>query len=139
MDKIMIKDNKGRIKYLEKNVHLGTGHSVCNSCGKDMPGVWNVVCRECWGTFCYDCSIVVENYWYCKKHAPNRKSNMGKIFNMKNKNLRGNCSFCGKPLRGKSGLDFMDRVYCKRIWCSIKESRKGRKWRSRFKRLYEAW
>ena len=45
------------------------GHSVCNTCEKDMPVVWDVVCYKCNKTFCYDCSAsgTISNKWYCKR------------------------------------------------------------------------
>jgi hypothetical protein len=71
MVRLMIKDEQGRIKYLElEDVNIHNGHSVCDICGKDMPICWDVVCAECHGTFCYDCSIAVDGFWYCKNHAP---------------------------------------------------------------------
>jgi hypothetical protein len=56
-------DEKGRITKISKGMH--TGHSVCNKCGKDMPGCWEVVCYKCSKTFCYKCSLNLNGLWYC--------------------------------------------------------------------------
>jgi hypothetical protein len=64
----MKKDDKGRITGLEGD-YCHSGHSVCNSCGKDMPGCWDVVCYSCNKTFCYKCSIIISGYWYCKNEC----------------------------------------------------------------------
>ena len=62
----MLKDNQGRITQLEeKDEHVSQGHSVCNVCGKDMPGVWEIVCNGCNKTFCYDHARVRKERWYC--------------------------------------------------------------------------
>jgi len=63
----MIKDDVGRIKYLdpEKDSKIHIGHSVCNTCGKDMPICWEVVCRFCNKTFCCDHAVLIGNQWSC--------------------------------------------------------------------------
>ncbi len=66
------KDELGRITKPARGMTYG--HSVCNSCGKDMPVCWDTVCLSCHHTFCYDCSVTVGNRWYCKEckeRAPN--------------------------------------------------------------------
>ena len=60
-------DFKGRITELENGDNCHSGHSVCNNCGKDMPGCWEVVCNSCKKTLCYKCSIDVLGFWHCKK------------------------------------------------------------------------
>ena len=65
-----LKDNKGR--WIEvTSPEINTGHSVCNNCGKDMPGCWDIICKKCNRTFCYDCVIhsypTHPKYWYCKE------------------------------------------------------------------------
>ena len=51
-----IKDNLGRIVQLNLGSDCHGGHSVCNKCGKDMPGCWDVVCFKCNKTFyCEEC------------------------------------------------------------------------------------
>ena len=60
-------DALGRITELEDNDDCHKGHSVCNSCGKDMPVCWDVVCNSCKKTLCYNCSIVEFCFWQCKK------------------------------------------------------------------------
>lgn len=54
-----------RLRYVGIDSNIHTGHSVCNSCGKDMPKVWDVVCKGCGRTFCYNCSDSSLGYWYC--------------------------------------------------------------------------
>lgn len=66
----MIKDEQGRITHLERGDNCHSGHSVCNTCGKDMPRCWHTICSKCLGAFCYDHSIAVMGYWYCAEHAP---------------------------------------------------------------------
>jgi hypothetical protein len=43
---------------------------VCQSCGKDMGGNWEIICKECDSPFCYDCAYTDDEYWYCREHAP---------------------------------------------------------------------
>jgi len=66
------KDSKGRITYISLDDSINTGHSVCGICGKDMPGCWEIVCRECNGTFCYDCANIKASrrHWYCLNCRP---------------------------------------------------------------------
>lgn len=64
------KDKKGRIKFISLDDPVNSGHSVCNSCGKDMPRCWDVVCAKCNGTFCYDCARSKGGYWFCLKCRP---------------------------------------------------------------------
>ena len=72
----MLVDRQGRITRLDKDDKAHSGHSVCNTCKKDMPYCWDVVCKECGGTFCYSCSVAIDpnyskiHYWYCLKCAP---------------------------------------------------------------------
>ena len=73
----MIKDEAGRIIRLEpqdltqdSSITL-SGTSICNICGKLMPRCWDVVCKECLGIFCYDCSVTWQGHWYCLDHDPN--------------------------------------------------------------------
>lgn len=63
----MIKDEEGRIKYLDpkEDSKVHTGHSVCNTCRKDMPICWEVVCKTCNRTFCYEHAVLIEGYWCC--------------------------------------------------------------------------
>lgn len=61
-------DDKGRIMNLMKIDQIHSGHSVCNTCGKDMPTCWDTVCHICGDTSCYDCSYIISEYWYCEKH-----------------------------------------------------------------------
>ena len=59
-------DNQGRIIQIEDNEDPeGDCHSVCNSCKKDMPICWDVVCCNCKRTFCYECSRAIKKKWYC--------------------------------------------------------------------------
>ena len=60
-----LKDNKGRWMQVT-SPEIRRGHSVCNSCWKDMPRCWDVICKICRGTFCYGCAIEYGDYWYCK-------------------------------------------------------------------------
>ncbi len=60
---------KRRIRLVHTYNPITKGHSVCNSCGKDMPVVWDTVCSICRFTFCYDCSVERDGRWYCEKHA----------------------------------------------------------------------
>ncbi len=60
-------DDKGRLKKIDNSKEWHNGHSVCNSCGKDMPNVWDTVCFGCDRTFCYAHSISYKGYWYCRK------------------------------------------------------------------------
>jgi hypothetical protein len=64
----MEKDNEGRITNLAKADQVQKGHSVCVSCGKDMPICWDTVCFKCGDTSCYACSDCDREYWFCKKH-----------------------------------------------------------------------
>lgn len=41
------------------------GNALCNSCRKEMPGCWNVVCSCCGDTACYEHSKSVNNIWFC--------------------------------------------------------------------------
>jgi len=61
-----ITDEMGRIVKLNPNSDCHRGHSVCNTCGKDMPGVWETVCYKCGRTSCYKHSFVIQGYWYCE-------------------------------------------------------------------------
>ena len=85
----MKKDSKGRITNVMKNdalictkngVNIYGGHSVCVSCGKDMPGCWDTVCSVCGNTSCYDCSHSDTANWFCKKHNPTLISIIKKFF-----------------------------------------------------------
>jgi len=49
---------------LDEDIHKGA--SVCNICGKIMPFCWDVVCKKCNGTSCYDHAKLKNGYWYCK-------------------------------------------------------------------------
>jgi len=62
-------DHKGRIKRITLDDPRGDGHSICNTCGKDMPKCWDIVCSVCNRTFCYDCAVSMEGdpYWYCRE------------------------------------------------------------------------
>jgi predicted amidophosphoribosyltransferase len=59
----MARDERGRLVKWEPG--LTNGHSVCCTCGKDMPRVWDVVCARCHGTFCYDHAISHRGQWVC--------------------------------------------------------------------------
>jgi hypothetical protein len=64
-------DENGRIKRIKtplKDNHLGHGHSVCNTCLKDMPNCWDTVCYSCGRTQCYDHSYVSDGHWFCSRH-----------------------------------------------------------------------
>ena len=61
----MITDEIGRIKNISKEDDLHSGHSVCNTCGKDMLICWDTVCCKCGNTSCYKCSAGDEKYWFC--------------------------------------------------------------------------
>ena len=67
MEVVMGVDKQGRITGIDLRSPIHSGHSVCNECGKDMPGCWDVVCSNCSKTFCYDHAISGLKYWYCKK------------------------------------------------------------------------
>lgn len=60
-----IYDDKGRITQLTDGDGVCSGHSVCVSCGTDMPGCWQVVCKGCNKTFCYACSLTGDGFWFC--------------------------------------------------------------------------
>lgn len=63
---LMETDGIGRItKLLLLDGSINTGHSVCGNCGKDMPICWDTVCHNCHKTFCYECSIAIDGFWYC--------------------------------------------------------------------------
>ena len=65
-----IRDGLGRItKLSDPDEHVEHGHSVCGICGKDMPGVWDIVCNVCLGTFCYEDAVVKDGMWNCTKCA----------------------------------------------------------------------
>ena len=74
----MIKcDGKGRIKYIDDKPSPGqaiSGDSVCNACGKDMPVCWEVVCKECYKTFCYNHVRLIDHSWICWDHEPTGRS-----------------------------------------------------------------
>ena len=55
----------------DKDVHNGS--SVCNICGKIMSGCWDVVCKGCNKTFCYNHATAIDNYWYCNDCENNTK------------------------------------------------------------------
>jgi len=63
-------DNKGRITNVSRKDKIFKGHSVCVTCGKDMPVCWDTVCYKCRNTSCYNCSTSSKNFWYCKKCKP---------------------------------------------------------------------
>lgn len=46
------------------------GNSICCTCGKKMPGLWDTVCKECGGTFCVHCATQGPVYYFCLPHAP---------------------------------------------------------------------
>lgn len=73
-------DEHGRLTHLDpddpktQRPYIGVGgeerighaaHAVCQTCGKDMPHVWDVICRHCLGAFCYDHAKVVDGVWLC--------------------------------------------------------------------------
>ena len=59
-----LKDNKGRwIKVTSPEIKKG--RSACNGCGKDMPRYWDVICKKCNRTLCYDCAKIYGDFWYC--------------------------------------------------------------------------
>ena len=62
----MTQDN--RITNIKKSSTIQKGHSVCVSCGKDMPICWDTVCYKCGDTSCYECSTNINNKWYCKNY-----------------------------------------------------------------------
>lgn len=60
-------DNKFRLMNVQKSANINKGHSVCVTCGKDMPICWDTVCFICGDTSCYDCSYENNYLWYCPK------------------------------------------------------------------------
>jgi len=71
-------DLLGRLNY---DPDGGGGHSVCYSCGLDMPKVWDIVCSDCNHTFCYKCSKSTLTNWYCIDcYVKRYRSLMRKIF-----------------------------------------------------------
>ena len=62
-------DYKGRIKQISMDDPRNSGHSVCNTCGKDMLKIWDIVCSVCNKTFCYDCAASWDRdpSWYCQR------------------------------------------------------------------------
>jgi hypothetical protein len=66
-------DDMGRITKV-LNARTYNGHSVCNSCGFDMPKCWEVVCFDCHRTFCYNhISHNDSNFWICFDCLPMQK------------------------------------------------------------------
>ncbi len=63
---MITKDSQGRITNIG-NEDIHTGHSVCNTCGKDMPICWDTVCWGCRDTSCYEHSHTANGYWFCEK------------------------------------------------------------------------
>ena len=63
------KDERGRITHVPPGSVTHKGHSVCQDCGKDMPGVWDVVCADCLGTFCRGCVVIVGGKYRCREDA----------------------------------------------------------------------
>jgi len=56
----------GRITGFIGPADTDHGHSVCGTCGKDMPHCWDTVCAGCGMTFCYDHSFIKNgNLWTC--------------------------------------------------------------------------
>jgi hypothetical protein len=41
--------------------------SICVTCGKEMPNIWDTVCVVCGDTSCYKHSVALGNHWYCQK------------------------------------------------------------------------
>jgi hypothetical protein len=65
------RDHLGRITKVGTRRDVGgffliSGDSVCNRCGSDMPGCWDVVCDKCRRTFCYRCAQIIGDNWVCK-------------------------------------------------------------------------
>lgn len=65
-------DNAGRIIYVSSDIFVPQGqgigdHSVCNVCKKDMFGCWDIVCKRCNKTFCYDHAKDRNGFWFCPK------------------------------------------------------------------------
>ncbi len=58
-------DDKGRIKRVDQRDKIYSGHSVCNTCDKDMAVCWDTVCYFCGNTSCYEHSGVIDNKWMC--------------------------------------------------------------------------
>ncbi len=44
---------------------ISNGDSLCTFCGRIMYRCWDVVCKECRGTFCYNHIIEIGGHWYC--------------------------------------------------------------------------
>lgn len=59
-------NDDGLIEYIDISAPVNMGASICNDCGKTMPKIWDVVCYFCHRTFCYDCSMIVGNFWSCR-------------------------------------------------------------------------
>lgn len=67
------RDGLGRITRIALNdpiiegvvMRQTLGHSVCGTCGKDMPGCWDVVCKGCNRTFCYNHADTRNERWFC--------------------------------------------------------------------------
>lgn len=72
------RDALGRLTKLDKRDPATKGeggwgaHSVCQhpGCGKDMPRVWDTICRTCQRPFCYAHSIAYQGRWYCRLDVP---------------------------------------------------------------------
>lgn len=70
-------DEYGRIMQITPNYRSGIdgpigGPSVCNGCQTDMPKIWDVACKGCRKTFCYDCvrAASTGSFWYCAACNP---------------------------------------------------------------------
>lgn len=59
-------DERNRIVKIDVDTAAFRGHSVCNSCEKDMKIVWDTVCFYCRKTFCYDCISIQDEKFICK-------------------------------------------------------------------------
>jgi len=73
------KDESGRITEISRDhPDITNCHSVCNTCGKDMPICWDIVCKVCSRTFCYEHAVDIDNYWYCPECAKEKKNKKDK-------------------------------------------------------------
>jgi len=74
-------DDTERISNVSWDSPINRGHSVCVTCGKDTPRVWDVICAVCGNASCYACATARSEYWFCQTCIKDYPANLQKAKN----------------------------------------------------------